>query len=94
MYFSPEGPYKKIPSALDIEHQWFIRGLPKVTEEELTIGKHVRKRYYLAITLISFRRVSLNDLPTGMLFKESPTIRSSEFSLIVWIMLLLIMYDL
>jgi hypothetical protein len=49
---------------------------------------------YLAITLISFRRESLNDFPTGILFTTSPTIRSRVFSLMVWIMLLFIMKDL
>jgi len=47
-------------------------------------------RGYLAITFISFRRKSLNDLPTGMLFMVSPTMRSKEFSFIAWIMLLFI----
>jgi hypothetical protein len=53
-----------------------------------------RIRDYLAITLISFRRESLNDFPTGMLLREPPTIRSRVFSLMVWIMLLLIIKDL
>jgi len=65
-----------------------------VPEKKLAVGKHENADNYLAITFISLRKESLYDFPTGILFMESPTISSREFSLMDCTMLLLTIYDL